>query len=96
MPSFRMLLILYFLGISLAAVVVTVLDKWKARRNRWRIPEATLLALSALGGSLAMLITMRLIHHKTRKKKFMIGIPVILVLQIVLIVAAALKFHGII
>lgn len=71
----------YFLFISLVAVVATVLDKHRARHHKWRVPEATLL-LSALGGSAAMLITMRLIRHKTRKKKFMIGIPVILILQL--------------
>lgn len=72
----------YFLLISLIAITATLLDKYRARRHKWRIPEATLLLLSALGGSAAMLITMRLIHHKTRKKKFMIGIPVILILQL--------------
>lgn len=72
----------YFLFISLVAVVATVLDKHRARHHKWRVPEATLLLLSALGGSAAMLITMRLIRHKTRKKKFMIGIPVTLILQL--------------
>lgn len=72
----------YFLLISLIAVTATLLDKYRAKHHKWRIPEATLLLLSALGGSAAMLITMRLIHHKTRKKKFMIGIPAILILQL--------------
>ena len=74
----------YFLLISLIAVAATLLDKYRAKHHKWRIPEATLLLLSALGGSAAMLITMRLIHHKTRKKKFMIGIPLLLCLQILL------------
>ncbi len=82
MPHPAFWLTAYFLLISLIAITATLLDKYRARRHKWRIPEATLLLLSALGGSAAMLITMRLIHHKTRKKKFMIGIPVILILQL--------------
>ena len=82
MPHPAFWLTAYFLLISLIAITTTLLDKYRARRHKWRIPEATLLLLSALGGSAAMLITMRLIHHKTRKKKFMIGIPVILILQL--------------
>ena len=82
MPHPAFWLTAYFLLISLIAITATLLDKYRARRHKWRIPEATLLLLSALGGSAAMLITMRLLHHKTRKKKFMIGIPVILILQL--------------
>ena len=82
MPHPAFWLTAYFLLISLIAITATLLDKYRARRHKGRIPEATLLLLSALGGSAAMLITMRLIHHKTRKKKFMIGIPVILILQL--------------
>ena len=82
MPHPAFWLTAYCLLISLIAITATLLDKYRARRHKWRIPEATLLLLSALGGSAAMLITMRLIHHKTRKKKFMIGIPVILILQL--------------
>ena len=82
MPHPAFWLTAYFLLISLIAITATLLDKYRARRHKWRIPEATLLLLSALGGSAAMLITMRLIQHKTRKKKFMIGIPVILILQL--------------
>ncbi len=52
-----------------------------------RVPEASLLILSALGGSVAMLLTMLLVHHKTKKAKFMVGIPVILVLQVAAISA---------
>lgn len=52
-----------------------------------RVPESSLLLLSALGGSLAMLLTMLLVHHKTKKAKFMVGIPLILVLQIAAVAA---------
>lgn len=81
-PVWCLALLVYLGVISGIAVFLTVFDKWKAQRGKWRIPEATLLLFSALGGSLAMLITMRCIHHKTRKPKFMVGIPVILVLQL--------------
>ncbi len=81
-PAWVLPLLVYLGTISAAAVFVTVLDKWKAQHGKWRIPEATLLLFSVLGGSLAMLVTMRCIHHKTRKPKFMVGIPVILVLQL--------------
>lgn len=73
--------------ISLISVIVCVYDKIAAKAlPRHRTPEKTLLLLSALGGSLAMYITMQIIHHKTQHKKFMIGIPVIMGVQILLII----------
>lgn len=69
------------------SVIVTVYDKIAAKYlPRHRVPEATLLALAVLGGSLPMYITMQIIHHKTLHKKFMIGIPVILVIQLVAVI----------
>ena len=62
------------------------LDKWKARRNRWRIPEAVLLWLAVLGGSPAALVAMHLFHHKTLHQKFRYGVPAILFIQITLAV----------
>lgn len=75
----------YLLGISLVSVVVTIADKHKAKKGAWRVPEATLLGLAALGGSVAMYLTMHLIRHKTKHLKFMLGIPVIFLLQVVLV-----------
>ena len=69
--------------ISLISIIVTAADKVKAKRVSRRVPEATLMLLSVLGGSLAMLITMIIIRHKTKHPKFTVGIPVIIVLQIV-------------
>ena len=75
----------YLLGISLIAFAVTVYDKWAAKhRPRHRTPEKTLLWISAAGGSVAMLLTMLAIRHKTRHVKFMVGIPLILAAQIAL------------
>lgn len=71
----------YIAAISLFAFIITVFDKVRAMRGGWRVKEATLLFVSALGGSVAMLLTMLLIRHKIRKKKFMLGIPLIILLQ---------------
>ena len=79
-------LIGYAAAISLASVIVTIADKVRAKQaGKRRVPENTLLLLSALGGSAAMLITMLLIRHKTRHIKFMLGIPIIMAYQAVLI-----------
>lgn len=94
MPLPVKLLLLYLAGISLISVIVTAADKWKARRHKWRVPEATLLLLAALGGSAAMYVTMRCIHHKTQKNKFRIGLPLLLVLQLAAAAAVALAFRS--
>ena len=78
-------LIIYLILINLIAVIVTVHDKAAAVNGNWRVKERTLLLLSALGGSPAMLLTMLLIRHKTRKAKFMVGIPLIMILQAVIV-----------
>jgi len=62
-------------------VGLVIYDKWAAKRGAWRIKERTLLLVALLGGSLAMLVAMRLAHHKTRHAKFMLGLPAIIVLQ---------------
>ena len=83
-----LLLLAYLLIISVVAVCVTVYDKWAAKkRPKERTRESTLLLLSALGGSVAMLLTMLAIRHKTKHIKFMLGIPLIIILQIALIAA---------
>ena len=82
----------WFALISLIAVIVTVADKIKAKRGRWRVPEATLMGISVLGGSVAMLVTMIMIRHKTKHMKFMIGIPLIIILQAALIFFVLTKF----
>ena len=57
-------------------------DKWKAKKDRWRIPESTLLLLAVLGGSIGAWLCMKIWHHKTMHKKFKYGIPLIMILQI--------------
>ena len=74
--------------ISIISIIVCIYDKIAAKRNpRHRTRESTLLLLSALGGSVAMFLTMQLIRHKTKHAKFMVGIPVIILLQAAIAVA---------
>ena len=84
-------LIYYLLGINLLTFFVYGIDKWKAKRDRWRIPEATLLMLAALGGSVGALLGMSVFHHKTKHKKFLIGVPLILLTQLALAYFIALR-----
>ena len=79
-------LMAYLLIINAIAFLFMLVDKRKARKNAWRIPEATLLTLAILGGSLGATLGMRLFRHKTRKPQFSLGLPVILVLHILLLV----------
>ena len=83
------IILAYIAVMSIVSVVVCIYDKKISKKNRveLRIPEKTLLILSALGGSVAMFITMLLIRHKTKHFKFMFGIPAIMVLQAAAIVA---------
>ena len=74
--------LLYLLLINAAAFLLMLVDKFKARKNLWRIPERTLMLSAALGGSIGALAGMYAVRHKTQHKKFTIGIPLILALQI--------------
>ncbi|MCI5656730.1 MAG: DUF1294 domain-containing protein [Candidatus Pseudoruminococcus sp.] len=76
------ILIAYFVIINILAVYATIHDKKSAIKHKWRVPESTLLILAAISGCVVMYITMRIIHHKTKKLKFMLGIPVIFVLEV--------------
>ncbi|MBQ7375643.1 MAG: DUF1294 domain-containing protein [Clostridia bacterium] len=85
-------LYIYLAAISLISIIVCCYDKIAAKHNpKHRTREATLLLLSALGGSVAMFATMLIIRHKTKHVKFMLGIPVIMILQ-ALAVFAVLYF----
>ena len=75
---------IYLVVINIIAVIVTVHDKSAAQRGAWRVKESTLMLISALGGAPAMYLTMLTIHHKTRKPLFMIGIPVIFIIELIL------------
>lgn len=73
--------IIYLASISIAAVVMTVSDKSRAKRHKRRIAEKTLFVTSILGGSAAMYLTMLAVRHKTKHKRFMIGLPLIMIVQ---------------
>ena len=70
---------------SLAAFAAFGLDKYKAKAGKWRIPERTLFLLALLGGGIGAFLGMKVFHHKTMHKQFVIGIPVIMVIQAVLL-----------
>lgn len=80
----RYILLAYLCIISVVSVFFCIKDKLSAKNHKRRVPESDLLLLSALGGSLFMLLTMLVIRHKTQKPKFMIGIPCILFLHFIL------------
>ena len=75
------LLLYYLLIINAAGLLLMLVDKWKAKKNRWRVRESTLLLIAALGGSVGSLLGMYLFRHKTRHLKFTLGIPLILAAQ---------------
>lgn len=75
----------YLLAINVAAFLVYGIDKLKAKHAKWRISEATLLLLAAVGGSIGAWLGMKVWHHKTLHMKFRYGVPLIILLQIALI-----------
>ena len=74
-------LLLYLLLINAAGLLFMRIDKRRAQKNQWRIPERTLMTIAVLGGGVGCLAGMYLFRHKTRHLKFTLGIPAILVLQ---------------
>jgi len=80
------LIALWLAVISVITVTVTVTDKIKAKKGSRRIPEKTLIILALLGGSAAEYFIMRLIRHKTLHKKFMLGLPLIIIFQLIMAV----------
>lgn len=79
------IILIYVLAINLIAFLAYGIDKLKAKKNMWRIPEATLIWMAVAGGSIGAIIGMKVWHHKTLHKKFKFGIPAIIIIQIALI-----------
>lgn len=77
-------LALWVLFWSILDYVLMGIDKWKARRERWRVPEKTFFLVALLGGSLGAILGMYAFHHKTRHWYFKWGLPAILIAQIAL------------
>ena len=84
MPSFTRIVFIYLVIINLIAFLLTAMDKSRARKHQWRIPEKTLFLSAILGGSIGAIAGMYTFHHKTRHWYFVIGMPAILILQVVL------------
>lgn len=86
-------LIAYLVLMNVSGFACMGIDKWKAKHNRWRIPEKTLFLLALLGGSIGIFSGMYFFRHKTRHLKFTIGIPTILVLQVLLLIFTGMWHH---
>lgn len=79
--------IIYIVIINVIAFLAMYIDKRKAKYGKWRIPEQSLFILALIGGSIGAIIGMYTFRHKTKKLRFSVGFPVILVLQIILIIS---------
>lgn len=79
------ILICYFIIINVISFITMYVDKKRAEAHKWRIPEARLFLLAAALGSIGILAGMNVFRHKTKHMKFVIGIPCILIIQIVIV-----------
>jgi uncharacterized membrane protein YsdA (DUF1294 family) len=82
----RVILIIYVLFVTFLGIASMASDKIRAMEHRFRIPESVLITIAVIGGSIGSILGMVLFHHKTRKAKFRIGLPVILAVQIAVII----------
>lgn len=76
----------YLLAVNIASFILYGIDKYKAKRGKWRISEAMLLTMAVIGGSVGAWTGMKVWHHKTMHKKFTIGVPLVFVLQVALVI----------
>ena len=81
----RQLILIYLIAINVVTFFLYGIDKWKAKRSKWRISEATILGLAVIGGSIGAWLGMKVWHHKTMHKKFKYGLPLILIVQIAIV-----------
>ena len=84
-PATLHIVLIYLAVINVVTFFMYGIDKWKAKRSKWRIPEATLLLMAVIGGSIGAWLGMKVWHHKTLHKKFRYGVPLILIAQIALL-----------
>ena len=87
------IILYYLLAVNIVTFLLYGVDKYKAKKGRWRISEVTLLTMAAIGGSIGAWAGMRLWHHKTMHKKFKYGIPLIIIMQIALVVYLLTNFE---
>ena len=88
MTWWHKLLLIYIGVMSLLTVIITVYDKIAAKAGKWRIPEATILLTGLFGGAFAEFVTMQIIRHKTQHRKFMIVLPLEIILHVALLIVA--------
>lgn len=78
--------LIYLVAINVVTFFMYGIDKWKAKKSKWRISEATLLGMAVIGGSVGAWLGMKTWHHKTLHKKFKYGVPAIIIIQLTIIV----------
>ena len=83
--KFLHLVLIYLAVINVVTFFMYGVDKWKARKSKWRIRETALLGLAVLGGSIGAWLGMKAWHHKTQHKKFKYGVPAIIIVQFAII-----------
>ena len=96
MSAIEKIIISYVIVINVITLMMYGIDKWKAKHSKWRIPEATLLIMAAVGGSIGAWIGIKLFHHKTLHKKFKYGVPAIFLIQLGIVVFVYLKTNNLV
>lgn len=76
----------YLVIVNIIGFVLMAIDKSKARKNQWRVPEKTLFFMAIIGGSIGSILGMKTFRHKTKHKSFVIGMPLIFILQSLLVI----------
>lgn len=88
MEWYTKIILIYLMIVSIIGVILTIYDKRASKHSARRVPEKTLMLFSAIGAGLPMYLTMHFIRHKTKHNKFMIGIPVIMIFEALVIIGA--------
>lgn len=96
MSAIEKIIISYVIVINVITLMMYGIDKWKAKHSKWRIPEATLLIMAAVGGSIGPWTGIKLFHHKTLHKKFKYGVPAIFLIQLGIVVFVYLKTNNLV
>jgi uncharacterized membrane protein YsdA (DUF1294 family) len=96
MSAIEKIIIGYVIVINVITLMMYGIDKWKAKHSKWRIPEATLLIMAAVGGSIGAWTGIKLFHHKTLHKKFKYGVPAIFLIQLGIVVFVYLKTNNLV
>lgn len=96
MSTIEKIIIGYVIVINVITLMMYGIDKWKAKHSKWRIPEATLLFMAAVGGSIGAWTGIKLFHHKTLHKKFKYGVPAIFLIQLGITLYIYLKTNNLV